>query len=131
MSQRRQETFIHLVWSTWDRAPMLGVEARQLVWGTIARTAWDLGCTWVGVGGIEDHVHVLCAIPTTLPVAELAHRLKGVSARATNLRAPNSLRWQGGYGAFSVSPHEVSTVEAYIRNQELHHRSGSSDPAWE
>jgi hypothetical protein len=30
--------------------------------------------------------------------------------------------WQEGYGAFSVSPSQVSAVKRYIQNQEEHHR---------
>ena len=30
-------------------------------------------------------------------------------------------RWQEGYGAFSYEKEKVSTVAAYIENQELHH----------
>jgi putative transposase len=30
--------------------------------------------------------------------------------------------WQEGYGAFSVSPSQVSVVKRYIQNQEEHHR---------
>ena len=30
--------------------------------------------------------------------------------------------WQGGYGAFSVSPMHVEVVREYIRNQAEHHR---------
>jgi len=33
--------------------------------------------------------------------------------------------WQKGYGAFSVSPSLLTTVQAYIRNQEQHHRKRS------
>jgi hypothetical protein len=29
--------------------------------------------------------------------------------------------WQGGYGAFSVSPTKVDIVSNYIENQESHH----------
>jgi hypothetical protein len=29
--------------------------------------------------------------------------------------------WQEGYGAFSVSPSQVSVVKKYIQNQEEHH----------
>lgn len=32
------------------------------------------------------------------------------------------LSWQEGYGAFSVSPSQVSVVKEYIQNQEEHHR---------
>jgi putative transposase len=30
--------------------------------------------------------------------------------------------WQEGYGAFSVSPSQVSVVKRYIQDQEEHHR---------
>ena len=30
--------------------------------------------------------------------------------------------WQLGYGAFSVSPSDVETLQRYIANQEEHHR---------
>ncbi len=33
--------------------------------------------------------------------------------------------WQKGYGAFSVNPTEIDTVEAYIKNQEEHHKKRS------
>jgi len=34
-------------------------------------------------------------------------------------------QWQNGYGAFSVSPSLVPSVQSYIRNQEAHHRKRS------
>ena len=33
--------------------------------------------------------------------------------------------WQGGYGAFSISPAHVEPVRAYIANQEEHHKTVS------
>ena len=30
--------------------------------------------------------------------------------------------WQGGYGAFSVSPSNVGQKKAYIKNQKEHHK---------
>jgi hypothetical protein len=31
-------------------------------------------------------------------------------------------RWQGGYGAFSVSPSHIDNLKRYIANQEAHHQ---------
>jgi len=74
-------------------------------------------------------VHVLCALPTTFTIAALAQQLKGWTARAANARATGSLRWQGGYGAFSVSARDIPAVEHYVRNQPAHHKDGTFDPA--
>lgn len=131
MQQRREELFVHLVWSTWDRKPMIDNELRPWLWATIATIAREIGCPWVVVGGVEDHVHLLCALPATLAVAELANRVKGGSSRAANARNPESLRWQGGYAVFSVSPRDRDMLEAYVRNQELHHSGRLELAEWE
>ena len=50
--------------------------------------------------------------------AEVAHDVKGASSRWMNEQAGSpeeqGFRWQGRYGAFSVSPHERSRVVSYI-----------------
>jgi REP element-mobilizing transposase RayT len=97
----------------------------------LADEARALGCPWTVVGGVEDHVHLLCAMPATVAVADLMRHLKGWTARAVNMRRPDSLRWQGGYGAFSVSPADLAHVEAYVRNQPDHHRTADLRDAWE
>ena len=37
----------------------------------------------------------------------------------------SAFAWQEGYGAFTVSRSNVGRVQAYIRNQESHHRRRS------
>jgi hypothetical protein len=32
-------------------------------------------------------------------------------------------RWQGGYGAFSINPAEISVVVDYIAKQKIHHKN--------
>jgi REP element-mobilizing transposase RayT len=97
---------------------MLGQEARTL------------GCAWAVVGGIEDPIHLLCSIPATLEIATLVHQVKGASARCATKHG-QTLKWQVGYGAFSVSPDAVDVVEAYVRNQAEHHHGNAALPGWE
>jgi hypothetical protein len=40
-------------------------------------------------------------------------------------------KWQGSYGAFSVSPHEKQKVIRYILNQKEHHEGGTIWPSGE
>jgi hypothetical protein len=54
-------------------------------------------------------------------VAEAVQKLKANSSRWIGEHGI-SFRWQDGYGAFSVSPSLLSTVQAYIRDQGEHHR---------
>jgi hypothetical protein len=60
-------------------------------------------------------------------VSELVREVKRSSSdwlkdQATSLR---NFYWQAGYGAFSVSPSHVQTIEDYIANQLEHHRQES------
>ena len=37
--------------------------------------------------------------------------------------SPHQFRWQGGYGAFTVSKRSQDVVINYVRNQKTHHRT--------
>jgi hypothetical protein len=50
----------------------------------------------------------------------LVKHLKGASSRLASARnGLDSLRWQHGYGAFTVPKAALPDVEAYVRNQRL------------
>ena len=74
------------------------------------------------MGSDDDHVHVVAELPPTVAVATLVKHLKGASSRLASARdGPDSLRWQHGYGAFTVPKAALPDVEAYVRNQRLAH----------
>ena len=50
--------YVHLVWSTWDREPVVTTEVQQWLWPMLGEEARRLGCAWAVVGGVEDHVHM-------------------------------------------------------------------------
>src|SRR5207253_2558190 len=76
------------------------------------------------VGGVADHVHLLCRMGRTRSVAEFVRELKRESSKwvKTNAGDMRDFAWQEGYGAFSLSPSHVEALRAYIANQEEHHR---------
>jgi REP element-mobilizing transposase RayT len=80
----------------------------------------------VAIGGIEDHVHVLVRIPPSIAISYLVQQLKGVSSHLANHSAAAEyvFKWQGGYGAFTVSKRSVADVRDYILNQEERHQTG-------
>ena len=125
--------YIHIIWATWDRAPLLTPAIRQLVHRALARRALDMGCSDVTVGGVEDHVHVLLAIPSTVTAAFLVANLKGSTSHLVNHTvAPGSgFRWQGRYGAFSMELSSLDRVRDYIERQEQHHHAATYHGEWE
>lgn len=60
-------------------------------------------------------------------LAELVRRAKGASSHLVTrvIGRPEPFRWQGGYGAFTVSKRGTGFVREYVLNQERHHREGT------
>jgi putative transposase len=127
------QLFLHLVWATWDRHPFLTSDIRQRVYGCLQQECAALGCDVIAIGGMDDHVHLLVQVPATIAPAELVRRVKGASSHLINheIRPGERFKWQGGYGAFSVSKRNVPLVRDYVLNQEQHHRDGTAHPAVE
>lgn len=78
-----------------------------------------------GVGGTENHVHLVVSIPPTLTVSDWIGRLKGASSYHINHEICNRkvLEWQDGYGVVSLGTKDLPWVLEYIRNQKQHHAS--------
>lgn len=124
-----EEVFVHIVWSTWDRLPLLDNErVKEAVYCCVAAKCREMKCNALAVGGIEDHVHLLTKLHRTIALADLVRDVKGSSSHMVNheYRLDSELRWQRGYGAVSVSPKGVETIKKYILNQALHHFDNTS-----
>jgi REP element-mobilizing transposase RayT len=78
----------------------------------IAAKCEELKSQPLRIGGTEDHVHVLARLHPMVAVAELAKGMKGSSSHLiTHEVDPDAgFKWQGSYGAFSVSPEDVPRV---------------------
>jgi putative transposase len=125
MPQSHAQAYLHVVFSTKDRAGFLQDKAfRERVHAYLAGTCKNLKCPSLRVGGIEDHVHILCQLGRTMAIADLVRELKRESSRWIKSEEAKLSRfgWQSGYGAFSISPSHVEALKQYIANQEAHHR---------
>jgi REP element-mobilizing transposase RayT len=122
------QIYVHLVFSTKNRAPFLrDLKLRTDLHAYLAGALNDQGSPAIEVGGVEDHVHCLCRLAKTLDVSTLVAELKRESSKWVKEVAPrlSDFYWQNGYGAFSISPSHLDRLIQYIRNQEDHHRKES------
>ena len=133
MRRTRVAVFVHVVWGTWDRAPLLVGETERRVYHSIQASCAAMGAEALALGGVEDHVHLLVQLPATIAVADLIKQVKGASAHlATHEVAPDKFfKWQGGYAAFSVGQSQLTVIRAYIAHQKEHHRDETLIPEWE
>jgi REP element-mobilizing transposase RayT len=79
----------------------------------------------LAIGGVEDHVHLLLSIPSTLSIAKAMQLIKGSSSKWVHdtFSEHVDFEWQEGYGAFTVGISQVSDTRTYIENQLEHHRT--------
>ena len=84
-------------------------------------------CRGVTVGGIEDHVHILCLMTKSHSSVELLKKIKQESSKVIKTFDPRleSFSWQSGYGLFGVSPRDFEMIRHYVERQEEHHKCES------
>jgi REP element-mobilizing transposase RayT len=117
------QLYLHCVWATWDRLPLVTHQFEQPIYACILNKCLELNCEVLAINGMPDHIHLLVRFPTTLTIADLLQGVKGASSHlVTHNIAPDTFfKWQGAYGAFTVSKDVVPTVKAYIERQKEHH----------
>ena len=125
MPQSLSAVYIHLVFSTKDRRPLLRDKpARVALHAYLGGIFKQLDCPPILVGGVEDHIHLLARFGRTITQAEWVKELKRVSNIWLKGQGGDYIdfEWQGGYADFSVSQSILEPVKQYITHQEEHHR---------
>ncbi len=128
MPQSLAQVYLHLVFSTKERWPYFSDKAiRNEMHNYLGGTCTKLDCPIIRVGGVADHVHMLCRFGRTIAIATLIQGLKRESSKwlKDNGATFRNFHWQSGYGAFSISPSHVNLLITYIEDQEEHHRTES------
>ena len=113
----------HIIWSTFDREPIITLEREKVFYGVLYNKGKELGLKIHAAGNIEDQIHIVVSIPPKLAVADCVRHLKGASAFAINHmdKSDGQFKWQGGYGALTVGERSLETVIKYATKQKEHH----------
>ena len=124
MAHSYTSTLFHCVFSTKERRKLIDLELEERLWPYLGGIARDNGMKALAIGGIEDHVHLLLSLPSTLAIAKAIQLLKGNSSKWVHESFPErrDFSWQEGYGAFTVGISQKDATVAYIQNQKEHHR---------
>ena len=106
------QLYLHCVWATRDRMPLITDEIEARLYAAIATKCRELKCAPLAIGGIEDHIHLVVRLHTTVPVARLLKEVKGSSSHlVTHAVAPGDFfKWQGSYGAFTFAKADLAGV---------------------
>jgi len=123
MPQSFGRLFVHLIFSTKDRAPVLADAFRDELHTVVGGLLRAAGSPPVAINSVDDHIHALFLLSRTESVAGVVNKVKSNSSKWVHdaVAGLADFHWQHGYGAFSVSQSNVSAVTQYIENQKDHH----------
>ncbi len=116
--------YVHYIWSTKNRMPLLTKEIRDKVFQHIRENAKKKNIFLDHINGYEDHVHCLISMNAELSIQEVARLLKGESSHWINKNkiTKTEFAWQDEYMAVGVGDDKLDVVRKYIANQETHHK---------
>ena len=124
MAQSLSKIYIHLIFSTKNRQPLINAEWQTDLWAYMAGAIAGQKCYANKIGGVSDHIHILCELHRTVTLSNLVKEIKSESTKwIKHERSMTTFSWQAGYGAFSVSASNVVEVIRYIENQAAHHKN--------
>ena len=112
----------HIIFSTKGRRRMIAEPWRTQLHAYIGGIIRDIGAVARSIGGPGDHVHILAGLKPTHTLADVVRQIKRGSSAWIHQHGVKKFAWQEGYGAFTVSPSQLSKVQRYIANQLEHHR---------
>lgn len=124
MPQSLSKLYVHLIFSTKDRARVISEPVRERLHEYMGGTLYQLDSPPIEINTEPEHAHLLFLLGRTRSISEIVRELKEQSCKwlKTIFDGFAFFYWQRGYADFSVSQSNVDEVRAYIRNQREHHR---------
>jgi len=114
MPQSLSQLYVHLIFSTKHREPMLLSPVREDLHAYLAAVLNNQDSPALKVGGMSDHVHALFRLSKSIALAKVVEEVKTSSSKwvKTQGRGLANFHWQSGYGAFSVSSADLERLAA-------------------
>ena len=133
MAQSLAQVYIHLVFHTKYSSVTIREEDLPELFAYIDGIIVNKNAMVIQIGGVPNHIHILCTLPRTISMADFVEDIKKCSSKWIKTIAPyySQFAWQGGYAVFSVSASVVEKVKAYVQNQKEHHRKKTFQEEYE
>ena len=125
----------HIVFVPKNRKKILYGKIRQYLGSVFHELAGQRGSKIIKGGMVQDHVHMLIAIPPKYSVAEVIGYIKGKSAIAVARQFGDKKKnfngeklWARGYAVSTVG-FEEGQISSYIKHQKQLDGLGSNEPS--
>ena len=123
MSDTFTQIHIHCVFAVKYRQSMINKDWKERLHQYITCIVQNHKHKMIAINSMPDHIHMLFGMRPDQSLSDLMRMVKGDSSEWVNANkiTRSKFKWQKGFGAFSYEKKKISTVAAYIKNQEIHH----------
>jgi len=127
MAHTYTSILIHYTFSTKNRQSIITPDLQPRLWAYMGGIASGNKMKALGIGGVENHAHILLSLPPTISIAKAIQLVKGGSSTwvSKTFSDQKDFSWQEGYGAFSIGISQKDDTIEYINNQKEHHRKST------
>jgi putative transposase len=127
MANTYTQIYIHVVFAVQGRQSLISREHNDELQKYMTGIVSGQGQKMIAINNMPDHVHMLIGQKPSRALSDLVRDIKAGSSGFINDRhwVAGRFSWQEGFGAFSYSHSQLSTVIRYIQNQQVHHQRTS------
>ncbi len=127
MANTYSQIYVHVVFAVEGRQNLIPLkhndELQKYMTGVVSAQRQKL----IAINNMPDHVHMLIGLQPDLALSDLVGDVKSASSKFIKGKrwVAGRFSWQEGFGAFSYSRSQISSVIRYIENQQKHHAKKS------
>ncbi len=127
MANTYSQIYVHVVFAVEGRQNLIPLkhndELQKHMTGVVSAQRQKL----IAINNMPDHVHMLIGLQPDLALSDLVGDVKSASSKFIKGKrwVAGRFSWQEGFGAFSYSRSQISSVIRYIENQQKHHAKKS------
>ncbi len=123
MANTYKQFYAHLVFAVKNRESLIKKSIKNELEKYISGIIQNHNHKLIAINCMPDHIHIFFGYNLNELIPDLVEEIKTSTNKWINTNNFTGFRfeWQKGYGAFSHSHSQISTVANYIENQENHH----------
>lgn len=125
MANTFTQIYIQVVFAVQNRKALIHSSWEEELFKYITGIVQNKGQKLLAINGTSNHIHLFIGMKPNCCLSDLVRELKKSSNSFIKEKyfTNYKFQWQDGFGAFSYSHSQLSSVIGYIENQKEHHRN--------
>ncbi len=124
MADTYTQIYIQIIFAVQNRNALIEQSWEVELYKYITGIIKNKGQKMLQINGTPNHIHFFIGMKPTCLLSDLVREVKKSSNEfiRENKYTPYKFKWQEGFGAFSYSHSQLSSVIQYIEKQKEHHK---------